>query len=176
MKLNIRYRLIQILEIALWLGAAAGIGAMARRAYVLRDQGWRAMFDLAAPGLLAIGAGMAALLLLIGIYHNTRRNGDALEHLARQGAGTMRRLPGAARDDAPPANPAANNPAPVAAIAPVAVPAAPPPPMPASAPAASAPTEPALSTAPAETGNADRPSFGPAPILRGSSRRLGPAS
>ena len=99
MSINIRYRLIQFVEILLWLGAAAGLGQIASRLWNMRDQGWRPMLDVAVPGLLGIGAGMAALIVLIGIYHNTRRQGDALDRLAKQGAGGLRRLPGAARAD-----------------------------------------------------------------------------
>ncbi|TKW67267.1 MAG: hypothetical protein DI616_06305 [Paracoccus denitrificans] len=100
MSINIRYRLIQVVEILLWVGLAAGLGQIASRLWNMRDQGWRAMLDVAVPGLLGIGAGMAALIVLIGIYHNTRRQGEALDRLAKQGAGGMRRLPGAARHDA----------------------------------------------------------------------------
>ena len=42
MRLNIRYRLIQIVEFLLWLGAAAGLGQIASRLWNMRDQGWRA--------------------------------------------------------------------------------------------------------------------------------------
>ncbi|MFV0292892.1 MAG: hypothetical protein ACK5II_06630 [Paracoccus sp. (in: a-proteobacteria)] len=107
MIVNIRYRLIQILEIILWLGAAAGLGTIVREAWGLRDQGSAAMLDTAGPGLLAGGAIMAALIVLIGVYHNGRRNADAMERLLRQGTGishtqkanTGRRLPGATRTE-----------------------------------------------------------------------------
>ena len=97
MSVNIRYRLIQIVEILLWLGAIIGTLQFALRAWAVREQGWRAMLDIAGPGLLAIGAALAGLLVLIGIYHNTRRHGEALDRLAKQGAGGIRRLSGAGR-------------------------------------------------------------------------------
>ena len=101
MKMHIRYRLIQILEIVLWLGAVAGVGMVARDAWALREQGYAAMLDAAGPGLLAIGAAMAALIVLIGIYHNSRRSAEAMDRMSRQSTGGMRRLPGVARGDAP---------------------------------------------------------------------------
>ena len=97
MIVNIRYRLIQILEILLWLGAVAGIAMVASRVWPLREQGVRTMLDAATPSLLAIGAAMAALIVLIGIYHNSRRSAEAMDRMSRQGAGGMRRLPGAVR-------------------------------------------------------------------------------
>ncbi|WBU53865.1 hypothetical protein [Paracoccus sp. SCSIO 75233] len=97
MTVNIRYRLIQILEIILWLGAFAGLVLLGMRLWAMQGQGWRAMLNMAAPGLLGIGAGMAVLIVLIGIYHNTRRHADALDRLARQGAGSVRRLQGVSR-------------------------------------------------------------------------------
>lgn len=100
MKMHIRYRLIQILEIVLWLGAVTGVGMVARDAWALREQGYAAMLDAAGPGLLAIGAAMAALIVLIGIYHNARRSAEAMDRMSRQSAGGMRRLPGVARDEA----------------------------------------------------------------------------
>ena len=100
MKMHIRYRLIQILEIVLWLGAVAGVGMVARDAWALREQGYAAMLDAGGPGLLAIGAAMAALIVLIGIYHNARRSAEAMDRMSRQSAGGMRRLPGVARDEA----------------------------------------------------------------------------
>ena len=100
MKMHIRYRLIQILEIVLWLGAVAGVGMVARDAWALREQGYAAMLDAAGPGLLAIGAAMAALIVLIGIYHNARRSAEAMDRMSRQSAGGMRRLPGVARNEA----------------------------------------------------------------------------
>ena len=124
MKMHIRYRLIQILEIVLWLGAVAGVGMVARDAWALREQGYSAMLDAAGPGLLAIGAAMAALIVLIGIYHNSRRSAEAMDRMSRQSAGGMRRLPGVARGDAPvPAMvPAPVVAAPVPVAAPVAAP------------------------------------------------------
>lgn len=198
MSINIRYRLIQFVEILLWLGAAAGLGQIASRLWAMRDQGWRAMLDVAVPGLLGIGAGMAALIVLIGIYHNTRRQSEALHRMAKQGAGGMRRLPGAARtaDAAPvaaapravftPPAPAAQ---PVPTPAPAVVHAAPvqaPAPSPAVVhaspePAAVIPhTEPAPQTQVVEKAAkprvvAARPAT-PAPVLRAASRRLGPAN
>lgn len=100
MKMHIRYRLIQILEIVLWLGAVTGAGMVGRDAWALREQGYAAMLDAAGPGLLAIGAAMAALIVLIGIYHNARRSAEAMDRMSRQSAGGMRRLPGVARDEA----------------------------------------------------------------------------
>ncbi|WBU64338.1 hypothetical protein [Paracoccus aerodenitrificans] len=97
MTVNIRYRLILILEVLLWLGAVAGVAVYAMRAWAVREEGMRAMIGIAGPGLLAVGAAVIALLVLIGIYHNTRRNAEATERLARQGAGGVRRLPGSAR-------------------------------------------------------------------------------
>ena len=120
MKMHIRYRLIQILEIVLWHGAVAGVGMVARDAWALREQGYAAMLDAAGPGLLAIGAAMAALIVLIGIYHNARRSAEAMDRMSRQSAGGMRRLPGVARDEA--LVPAVG-PAPVVAV-PVAAPVA----------------------------------------------------
>ncbi|WBU60509.1 hypothetical protein [Paracoccus albus] len=108
MTVNIRYRLIQIVEVLLWLGAIIGTVQFALRAWAVREQGWRTMLDIAAPGLLAIGAAMAGLLVLIGIYHNTRRHGEALERLAKQGAGGIRRLPGVGRTDTAAAAPISN--------------------------------------------------------------------
>ncbi|MFD1794574.1 hypothetical protein FQV27_07205 [Paracoccus aurantiacus] len=176
MRVNIRYRLIQFVEILLWLGAAAGLGTLARRIWALRDQGWRAMLDLAAPGLLTIGAVMAVLVVLIGIYHNTRRNADALDRLARQGAGGMRRLSGAVRTDmaapAQPATSATHHAAQTEAARP---------------PVFSAVTA-HIAGDPARDLSAP-PKFGPSPtlrsatqtgaavpVLRGQSRRIGPAS
>ena len=123
MSLNIRYRLIQILEIPLWLGAVAGIGMVTRDAWALREQGASAMLDAAGPALLAIGAAMAALIVLIGIYHNSRRSAEAMDRLSRQGNGGMRRLPGAQRHDTyvQPAQMPAPAPVPVAVPTPAAV-------------------------------------------------------
>ena len=199
MSINIRYRLIQFVEILLWLGAAAGLGQIASRLWTMRDQGWRAMLDVAVPGLLGIGAGMAALIVLIGIYHNTRRQGEALHRMAQQGAGGMRRLPGAARGEAAPAAAAPRmvfaSPQPVYAPQPALAPVYAPQPAPAPAvvhatpapvPVHSTPTlvesapviphaEPApqIVEPPAEHRAAPA---APAPVLRGASRRLGPAS
>ena len=187
MSLNIRYRLIQILEILLWLGGAVGLSNVARRAWGARDQGWRAMMDLAAPGLMAVGALMAALIVLIGIYHNSRRNADALERLARQGAGTLRRLPGAARPEAAQvpqtalpqaaaASQAVPAPAPVFSPTPQPVPApAPAPPAAMSDDAPHFPPAPQIRTAAAPPPEPAAPQ-GPPPVLRGCGRRLGPAS
>lgn len=158
MKMHIRYRLIQILEIPLWLGAVAGIGMVARDAWALREQGASAMLNAAGPGLLAIGAAMAALIVLIGIYHNSRRSAEAMDRLSRQGNGGMRRLPGAHRHDVP--QPA---PQPVAAVAPQPAPMmAPPPtpmPVPVAAPVIAAPApQPVAPPAPA-------PAQPPAPVF-----------
>ncbi|WP_299474757.1 hypothetical protein [uncultured Paracoccus sp.] len=166
MRLNIRYRLIQIVEFLLWLGAAAGLGQIASRLWNMRDQGWRAMLDVAVPGLLGIGAGMAGLIVLIGIYHNTRRNADAMERLAKQGAGTMRRLPGAARAEVAAAAAQPVQPVPVTRAA---VPVAPPEPAPVIPDVVPEPLpEPVMPQTAAPSASA--------PVLRGNTRRLGPAS
>lgn len=113
---QLRHRLIQIVEFLLWLGAAVGLGAVLRDALSQREAGWRAVLDIAAPGLLAVGAVMGALLIVTGIYHNTRRSAEAMDRLARQGAGSIRRLSGATRletpvaADVPPAAPQAGPP------------------------------------------------------------------
>lgn len=203
MSINIRYRLIQFVEILLWLGAAAGLGQIASRLWNMRDQGWRAMLDVAVPGLLGIGAGMAALIVLIGIYHNTRRQGEALQLMAKQGAGGMRRLPGVARGEVAAA--AAAEPRAVFAAPEPAYPQQPAPapsyaPQPAPAPAVaratpaadpvhstptlveSAPVIPHAEPAPqiieppAEHRLATAKPVAPAPVLRAASRRLGPAN
>ncbi|MDO5642161.1 MAG: hypothetical protein Q4G26_07205, partial [Paracoccus sp. (in: a-proteobacteria)] len=132
---NIRYRLIQIVEILLWLGALAGLARIALHAWQVRDAGVMAMLELAGPPLLALGGAMAGLIVLIGVYHNTRRNTEAVERLAKQGAGSLRRLPGAARPESaavPPATSrrmsfAAPEPEPQPPAAPVPVMVAPPP-------------------------------------------------
>lgn len=200
MSVIIRYRLIQILEILLWLGAVAGIAMVASRVWPLREQGVRAMLDAATPSLLAIGAAMAALIVLIGIYHNSRRSAEAMDRMSRQGAGGMRRLPGAVRGADAIVSPAPVQPAPVQAAvvqpapvpvapvvaAPAPAPAAPPAPQPvAPAPAASAPVmaepEPALVTphivaatpAPQPT---PQPTRVARPVMRSGIRRLGPAN
>lgn len=202
MSLNIRYRLIQILEIVLWLGAVTGVGMVARDAWALREQGYAAMLDAAGPGLLAIGAAMAALIVLIGIYHNARRSAEAMDRMSRQSAGGMRRLPGVARDEAlvpavvpapvvaaAPA-PVAVQPAPVTAppapmpVAPpvvVAAPAPAPVAPPAPAPVFTTPTmvepEPAPVTPHIVAANTAAPEIRPAPQrLRAGIRRLGPAT
>lgn len=161
MKMHIRYRLIQILEIVLWLGAVAGVGMVARDAWALREQGYAAMLDAAGPGLLAIGAAMAALIVLIGIYHNARRSAEAMDRMSRQSAGGMRRLPGVARDEAlvPAVVPAPVVAAPVAAPVVAAAPApvavqpapvtAPPAPMPVAPPVVVAAPAPAPVAPPA---------------------------
>ena len=202
MKMHIRYRLIQILEIVLWLGAVTGVGMVARDAWALREQGYAAMLDAAGPGLLAIGAAMAALIVLIGIYHNARRSAEAMDRMSRQSAGGMRRLPGVARDEAlvpavvpapvvaaAPA-PVAVQPAPVTAppapmpVAPpvvVAAPAPAPVAPPAPAPVFTTPTmvepEPAPVTPHIVAANTAAPEIRPAPQrLRAGIRRLGPAT
>ncbi|SDE38340.1 hypothetical protein SAMN05421538_10688 [Paracoccus isoporae] len=102
MSATLRYRLIQILEILLWLGFLVGLARLALRLYSLRGEGWRTMLDLAGLPVLGGGAIVIALLVLIGIYHNGRRNADALDRLARQGAGGFRRVSAAVRPDEPP--------------------------------------------------------------------------
>ncbi|NHF73936.1 hypothetical protein [Paracoccus xiamenensis] len=178
MTVNIRYRLIQILEILLWLGAVAGVGMVARDAWALREQGASAMLDAAGPGLLAIGAAMAALIVLIGIYHNSRRSAEAMDRLSRQGAGGMRRLPGAQRGADLPVQPAVPPAAPVAVTpAPVA------PPVPVAAPVFSTPapvvTEPEPASAPVTPHIVESAPADPRPEpqrLRAGIRRLGPAN
>lgn len=157
---QLRHRLIQIVEFLLWLGAAVGLGAVLRDALSQREAGWRAVLDIAAPGLLAVGAVMGALLIVTGIYHNTRRSAEAMDRLARQGAGSIRRLSGATRIDTPvaadlpPAAPQAGPPNwPQAmptqpALQPVAAPASKP---------APAPTAPAWPAAPAPQAAPARP-------------------
>lgn len=178
MRTTIRYRLIQILEIVLWLGGAAGIGVVAQRVWLRRESGFESMMLVIGPGIFAIGTVLVFAVVLIGIYHNTRRSADAIERLAKQGAGTLRRLPGAARGDVPVAAVPTPAPAPVVPVpatpAPAVIHAAPPPspevPQPAPASDSVAGTtapEPALKPA---------VGHGPAPILRGNARRLGPAS
>ncbi|WBU55992.1 hypothetical protein [Paracoccus sediminicola] len=98
---TLRYRLIQILELLLWLGFLAGLLRIGLQMIEMRPEGWRAMLSTAGVEMLGLGAGMAGLIVLIGIYHNSRRNADALEKLARQGAGGVRRLQAATRGDAP---------------------------------------------------------------------------
>lgn len=200
MKMHIRYRLIQILEILLWLGAVAGLGMVARNAWALRDQGYGAMLDAAGPGLLAIGAAMAALIVLIGIYHNSRRSAEAMDRMSRQSASGARRLPGALRGDVPaavmpapapaaayapaPAYPApvakpvaVAVPAPVAAPAPVTAPVA----APAPAPVFSAPAPNVAEPAPViphvvtEAAPSPEPARVARPVMRAGLRRLGPA-
>ncbi|MBA4490551.1 hypothetical protein [Paracoccus sp. S1E-3] len=204
MTVNIRYRLIQILEILLWLGAVAGIAMIGRRAWALREEGASAVLNAASPGLLGIGAVMAALIVMIGIYHNSRRSAEAMDRMSRQSAGGMRRLPGVARGDVPvpvvvQSAPvvAAAAPAPMPAAAPVAAPVAPPvmvaapPPVaaPASAPVTTPPpvfTTPAMGepepapviphVVPAAPAETTLPESRPAPQrLRAGIRRLGPA-
>ncbi|WP_313137494.1 hypothetical protein [Paracoccus jeotgali] len=153
---QLRHRLIQIVEFLLWLGAAVGLGAVLRDALSQREAGWRAVLDIAAPGLLAVGAVMGALLIVTGIYHNTRRIANAMDRLARQGAGSIRRLSGATRletpvvPDVPPA--AAPNWPQAMPMQPALQPVAAPVPMSKPAPAPTAPTlaaAPAPQTAPA---------------------------
>lgn len=103
MTATLRYRLIQILEIVLWLGILTGLLRLVLRLLQMREQGWRAMLDLAGPAVLAGGAVAIALILLIGIYHNGRRNADALDRLARQNAGGVRRLAAVSRAEEAPA-------------------------------------------------------------------------
>ena len=52
MKMHIRYRLIQILEIVLWLGAVAGVGMVARDAWALREQGYATPVLLRFPDII----------------------------------------------------------------------------------------------------------------------------
>ncbi len=204
MTVNLRYRLIQILEIPLWLGAVAGIGMVARDAWALREQGYAAMLNAAGPGLLAVGAAMAALIVLIGIYHNSRRSAEAMDRLSRQGAGGARRLPGALRGDVPAAvmpapmpvpapvatapvavqpAPVVTTPAPMPVAAPVAPPVAAPAPAPVAPPAPApvfttpAMAEPAPVTPHVVPANSAMPDPRPAPQrLRAGIRRLGPAT
>jgi|GEM_PF-2606634 len=153
---QLRHRFIQIVEFLLWLGAAVGLGAILRDALSQREAGWRAVLDVAAPGLLAVGAVMGALLIVTGIYHNTRRSAEAMDRLARQGAGSIRRLSGATRidtlvaADVPPAAPP--NWSQAMPMQPALQPVAAPVPMSKPAPAPTAPTlaaAPAPQTAPA---------------------------
>ncbi|MDO5605260.1 MAG: hypothetical protein Q4G25_08890 [Paracoccus sp. (in: a-proteobacteria)] len=200
MNFSIRYRLIQILELVLWLGFAAALGMIGNKAWEMRAEGLRAVIAAIAPELLMAGAVIAALIVLIGIYHATRRNGDALDRLARQGAAGLRRLPGAGA--APVAMMAHDIPAPAPAVVPAPAPAPMPAPVTAApAPAVAAPAaappapvlqqpDPAPSQPAAPEVPPDAPAFPPPPRLmpaaapartadasRGAGpRRLGPAS
>ncbi|HMQ42542.1 MAG TPA: hypothetical protein PKC09_14865, partial [Paracoccus sp. (in: a-proteobacteria)] len=120
----------------------------------------------AGRGFPAGGGGGRVLIVLIGIYHNTRRNADAMERLAKQGAGTMRRLPGAARAEVAAAAAQPVQPVPVTRAA---VPVAPPEPAPVIPDVVPEPLpEPVMPQTAAPSASA--------PVLRGNTRRLGPAS
>lgn len=88
---SVRHRLVQVLEVTAWLGAAAGIALAARHGWQLADGDWaRAMLWFAAE-VLIVAAVFTTLMLVFGIYHNTRRNALAAEAMVRQNAGMVRR-------------------------------------------------------------------------------------